>query len=179
MVKNKASCGWTFDADGADGSPFLAGNGRSVLNRRFINLIIVVDDLPFGIADFSTGERSRVLPVPEQRCVHCPDHPLTNGQPFQAVIPIVRQESIWDSSPQLSGTVSYPCRWWVAHNGVVDILLTRNVDMAASLSAQYRQRKRSISRLSGNAAFRWKPAVSAGTAAAALHISNGHLTQLH
>ena len=35
---------------------FLAGNGRIVLNRRFINLIIVVDDLPFGIADFLTAD---------------------------------------------------------------------------------------------------------------------------
>ena len=29
---------------------------RQVLNRRFIDLIIVVDDLPFGIADFLTAD---------------------------------------------------------------------------------------------------------------------------
>ena len=33
-----------------------SGNGRSVLDRRFIDLIIVVDDLPFGIADFLTAD---------------------------------------------------------------------------------------------------------------------------
>ncbi len=125
MVKNKVSCGFfgLLDADGADGSPFLAGNGRSVLNRRFINLIIVVDDLPFGIADFLTANVAVFFQF--RTAVRTLSRPsfATNGQPFQAVIPIVRQgEHIGQQSLGFQGQ-SLILQVVVAHNGVVDIFI--------------------------------------------------------
>ena len=102
---------------------FLAGNGRSVLDRRFINLIIVVDDLPFGIADFLTADIAAFFQFQNSGAYTVQTIFATNGQSLQAIIPIVRQgEHIGQQSLGLQGQPLI-LQVVVAHDGVVDIFI--------------------------------------------------------
>ena len=99
---------------------FLAGNGRSVLDRRFVDLIIVVDDLPFGIADFLTADVAVFFQFQYSGAYTVQTIFATNCQPLQAVIPVVRQgEHIGQQSLGFQGQPLI-LQVVVAHNGVVD-----------------------------------------------------------